>query len=107
MHCNYREVYEGMAKVFTLTHEPDYLNYAQGMVAYSKKDYQTATSLLLKSAQAKPDFAPVFAGLGMAYEAQTDYLKSRDAFDTALKLDPTNLAAQQGKQRVEILINKK
>jgi tetratricopeptide (TPR) repeat protein len=104
---NYREVYEGMAKVFTLTHEPDYLNYAQGMVAYSKKDYQTATSLLLKSAQAKPDFAPVFAGLGMAYEAQTDYLKSRDAFDTALKLDPTNLAAQQGKQRVEILINKK
>ena len=104
---NYLEAYEGMAKVFTLTNQPDYLNYAQGMVAYSKNDYQTAVTLLLKSAQAKPDFAPTFAGLGMAYEAQADYLKSRDAFATALKLDQTNLAAQQGKQRVEIIINKK
>jgi tetratricopeptide (TPR) repeat protein len=104
---NYLEAYEGMAKIFALTNEPAYLDYANGMVAYSKKDYPTAISLLMKSAQAKPDFAPTFAGLGMTYEAQADLLKSRDAFDAALKLDQTNLAAQQGKQRVEILINKK
>jgi tetratricopeptide (TPR) repeat protein len=104
---DYREVYEGMAVVFTQTNEPDYLNYANGMVAYTTKDYQTATSLLLKSAQAKPDFAPTFAGLGLVYEAETDLLKARDAYDTALKLDQNNLTAQQGKQRVEILINKK
>jgi tetratricopeptide (TPR) repeat protein len=104
---NYLEAYEGMAKIFTLTNEPDFVNYAQGMVAYSKEDYPTAISLLLKASQAKPDFSPVFAGLGMAYEAQADYLKSRDAFDAALKLDQTNLTAQQGRQRVEIIINKK
>ena len=104
---DYREAYEGMAAVFTQTNEPDYKNYADGMVAFAKKDYKTAIDLLLKAAQAKPDFAPVFAGLGMAYEAQADLLKSRDAYDTALKLDQTNLAAQQGRARVEVLINKK
>ena len=104
---DFREAYEGMAVVFTQTNEPDYLNYANGMVAYTKKDYKTAVSLLLKSAQAKPNFAPIFAGLGLVYEAEADLLKARDAYDTTLKLDQTNLAAQQGRQRVEILINKK
>ncbi len=104
---NYREAYEGMAKVFTQTVQLDYLNYAEGMVAYSKEDYKTAISLLLKAAQDKPDFAPTFAGLGLSYEATGDLLKARDAYDTALKLDQTNLAAQQGRQRVEVLINKK
>jgi tetratricopeptide (TPR) repeat protein len=104
---DFREAYEGMAVVFSQTNEPDYLNYANGMVAYTKKDYNTALTLLLNSAQGKPNFAPIFAGLGLVYESETDLPKSRDAYDTALKLDQTNLTAQQGRQRVEILINKK
>ena len=104
---DFREAYEGMALVFNMTGDQDMLNYAQGMAAYSKKDYQTAIDLLLKSAQAKADFAPTFAGLGLTYEASGDYQKSIGAFDAALKLDPNNLTAQQGRQRIEILINKK
>ena len=45
---DYQEAYEAMAEVFTLIQEPDYNNYAQGMVAYAKKDYKTAIDLLLK-----------------------------------------------------------
>ena len=104
---DFREAYEGMAKVFTLTNQPDLQNFAQGMVAYSKKDYKTAVDLLLKSAQAKSDFSPTFSGLGLTYEALKDLQKSSDAYATALKLDQYNLTAQQGKQRVDILINKK
>jgi tetratricopeptide (TPR) repeat protein len=103
---DYREAYEAMAKVFTENNQADLLNYAQGMVAYTQKDYKTAIDLLLKSAQAKSDFAPTFAGLGLAYEGTGDLKKSVDAYSTALKLDPSNLTAQQGKQRVETLINK-
>jgi tetratricopeptide (TPR) repeat protein len=102
---DYQEVYEAMAEVFILIQEPDLNNYAQGMVAYSKKDYKASIDLLLKSAQAKSDFAPTFAGLGLAYEAVGDLQKSNDAFLTALKLDPNNLASQQGQQRVAKLIN--
>ena len=104
---DYREAYEGMAKVYTLTQKPELVDYAQGMVAYSKKDYKTATDLLLKSAQVKSDFAPTFAGLGLAYEASGELQKSIGAFETALKLDQYNLTAQQGRQRVETLSNKK
>jgi tetratricopeptide (TPR) repeat protein len=104
---DYREAYEGMSKVFTLTSQAELNNYAQGMMAYSQKDYKTAIDLLLKSAQAKADFAPTFAGLGLAYEAEKDFQKSLGAYQTALKLDQNNLTAQQGSQRVEIIINKK
>jgi tetratricopeptide (TPR) repeat protein len=104
---DYQEVYEGMAEIFSRINEPDLLNYAKGMVAYSKKDYKSAIDLLLKSAQAKSDFAPTFSGLGLAYEAEGDLEKSLGAFETALKLDSTNLTAQQGQQRVQVLINKK
>jgi tetratricopeptide (TPR) repeat protein len=103
---DYREAYEAMAKVFTENKQADLLNYAQGMVAYTQKDYKTAIDLLIKSSQAKSDFAPTFAGLGLAYEGMGDLEKSVDAYATALKLDPSNLTAQQGKQRVETLINK-
>jgi tetratricopeptide (TPR) repeat protein len=102
---DYQEAYEGMARIYAITDEKDLLNYAQGMVAYSKKDYQTAIDLLLKSAQAKSDFAPTFAGLGLAYEAQGDLEKSVGAYKTALQLDSLNLTAQQGQQRVQNLIN--
>jgi tetratricopeptide (TPR) repeat protein len=104
---DYKEAYQGMVEVFTKINEPDYLNYANGMVAYTEKDYNKAIELLLKAAEAKPDFAPAFAGLGLAYEAVKDLQKSKDAYTAALKLDQSNLTAQQGLQRVDILINQK
>lgn len=104
---DYREAYEGMAAVFTQTNQTDLVNYAQGMVSYSNKDYATAIDLLLKSTQAKADFSPAFSGLGLSYEAQGDLEKAKLAFETALKLESTNLTAQQGDQRVTNLLNKK
>ncbi len=104
---DYIEAYQAMAEIFVATKQPAFTDYANGMVAFSKKDYKTAVDLLLKSAQAKSDFAPTFAGLGLAYEATGDYQKSLGAFETALKLDSNNLTAIQGDQRVATLLNKK
>ncbi len=104
---DYREAYEGMANVFTQTNQTDLVNYAQGMVSYSNKDYAKAVELLLKSVQAKADFSPAFSGLGLSYEALGDLQQAKVAFDTALKLEQTNLTAQQGSQRVANLLNKK
>lgn len=98
---DYLEAYDAMASAYDITQQPDLANYARGMMAYSKKDYQGALDLLLKSAQAKPDFAPTFAGLGRTYEAIKDLPNAKISYETALKIDPNNFTASIGIQRVE------
>jgi tetratricopeptide (TPR) repeat protein len=103
---NYTEAYVGMTTAFQALNEPDLANYSLGMQAFSKKDYKTALTLLLQSAQARPDFAPTFAGLGMTYEAMNDLEKAKSSYEAAIKLDPTNFTAITGLQRVEALLKK-
>lgn len=103
---NYTEAYVGMTTAFQALNEPDLANYSLGMQAFSKKDYTTALTLLLKSAQARPDFPPIFAGLGMTYEAMNDLEKAKSSYEAALQLDPSNFTATTGLQRVEALLKK-
>jgi tetratricopeptide (TPR) repeat protein len=100
------EAYEGMIAAYEATNQPALAKYAQGMVAYSKKDYQSAVKLLLESVQQEPAFAPTFAGLGQSYEALNDLPNAKTSFETALKLDPNNFTASNGLKRVEILLQK-
>jgi len=86
--------------------QPELATYARGMMAYSKKDYQGALGLLLKSAQAKPDFPLTFAGIGRTYEALKDLPNAKIAYETALKLDPNNFTASTGILRVEAGLKK-
>jgi tetratricopeptide (TPR) repeat protein len=103
---NYLEAYDGMAAAYDAMKQPELVAYARGMAAYSKKDYTTARDLLLQSAQAKPDFAPTFAGLGRVYEALNDLPNAKASYETALKLDINNFTASNGLQRVEALMKK-
>lgn len=103
---NYTEAYQGMADAYTAMNQSDLASYALGMVAYSKKDYKTALSLLLPVAQNKPDFAPVFAGLGQVYEVTNDLKNAQTSYQTALKIDPNNFAATNGLQRVNLILGK-
>lgn len=100
------EAYQAMAAAYDAGGKPELGDYARGMLAYSKKDYPGAIALLLKSAKAFPSYAPIFAGLGLTYEAQGDLPKALKSYETAVKLDPNNFTAKRGVERVTILINK-
>ena len=103
---NYTEAYEGMAVSFDALKENDLSVYARGMVAFSKKDYKTALDMLLKAVQAKPDFIPIYDGLGLTYEARNDLKNAKASYETAVKLFPDDFTAKTGLQRVNALLNK-
>jgi len=103
---NFAEAYQAMADAYDLGGKPELGDYARGMLAYSKKDYPAALKLLLKSAKAFPDYAPIFAGLGLTYEAQNDLVNAKASFETAVTLDPNNYTAKRGIERVVALLNK-
>ena len=103
---DFLEAYDAMAIAYDAGSQADYGDYARGMSAFSKKDYQAAIDLLLKSAQSQPGFAPTFAGLGLAYEALGNLQDAKASYQEAVNLDPNNFTADRGLERVEILINK-
>ena len=103
---NYTECYQGMAGAYQGLNEPDYVNYANGMVAYSKKDYQTALALLLKAVQAKPDFIPALNGLGLTYESMGDLKNAKSNYEAVVKLNANDFTATTGLQRVDALLTK-
>ena len=103
---DYLEAYQAMAETYDTLKMPALAMYARGMMAYSQKDYAAARDLLLKSAEAKPDYAPTFAGLGRAYEGLDDLQDAKAAYESALKLDPNNFTARDGLQRVEAMLQK-
>ena len=77
------------------------MTYAQGMVAFSQKDYQAAASHLERATEALPDFAPAFLGLGLAYENMSSLQPALSAVHRALELDPGDFAAQQALGRIQ------
>jgi tetratricopeptide (TPR) repeat protein len=103
---NYTEAYQGMAIAYQAMKEASFADYANGMVAYSKKDYKTALDLLLKAAQAEPEYVPALDGLGLTYEALGDLLNAKTSYETALKLVPEDFTATTGLQRVQAQLNK-
>ena len=103
---NYTEAYQGMAIAYQAMNEASFANYANGMVAYSKKDYKTALDLLLKAAQAEPEFVPALDGLGLTYEGLGDLQNAKTSYETVLKLVPEDFTATTGLQRVEAQLNK-
>lgn len=103
---DYTEAYEAMVVSFEALNQPVFVKYARGMIAYSKKDYQAAQTLLLEATQERPDYVPGLVGLGQTYEAQNDLQNAKAAFESALQYDPNNFTASNGVQRVTTLLNK-
>ncbi len=98
---DFEEAYGAMADSYTALDRPDHVAYATGMVAYCQKDYEVAASHLERAAEALPDFAPVFVGLGLAYEGMEMPEAALPAIQRALELDPDDFAAQQALARVQ------
>ena len=103
---DFTEVYQAMAVAYQANQQPALVDYANGMVAFSKKDYKTALSLLLKAVEVRQDYAPVYDGLGLTYEALNDLPNAKSSYEMAIKLSPNDLTATSNLQRVQALLNK-
>ncbi len=98
------EVYQAMADSYSALNRHEHVTYAQGMVAFSQKDYRSAASRLERATEALPDFAPAFLGLGLAYENLGNLQPALSAIQRALELDPGDFAAQQALGRIQTAI---
>jgi tetratricopeptide (TPR) repeat protein len=102
---DFSEAYQAMAEVYDAGNKPELGDYARGMLAYSQKDYSTALELLLNAKEVYPNYAPIFVGLGLTYEAKNDLKYAKASFDTANSIDPNNYTAARGIERLAALLN--
>ena len=101
---NFAEAYQGMVESYTALSQPDYASYAQGMLAFSEKDYETARAELEKAALGLPNYAPAFIGLGITYEELGDLQSAKTNLEHAVQIDPNNFTAIQALGRVQAAI---
>ncbi len=95
------EAYQGMADSYTALSQPDHAIYAQGMVAYAQRDFETARGRLETAVAALPQFAPAFLGLGITYEQLGLLTDAENYLTHALALDPDNFLASHALGRVQ------
>jgi tetratricopeptide (TPR) repeat protein len=102
---DFSEAYAGMIQSYSTLEWLDHVIYAGGMQALCRQDYETARAYLESAAQALPDFAPAFLGLGLAYEKTGDLEAALTAIQRALELDPSDYAAQHARGRIQAALN--
>jgi tetratricopeptide (TPR) repeat protein len=103
---DFAEAYAGMVESYTALGQPHHLAYAQGMQAFCVGDYETARVHLETAAQALPDFAPAFLGLGLTYEKAGDLEAALTATQRALELAPSDFAVRQTFERIKAAIKR-
>ncbi len=102
---DFTEAYQGMVDSYNALHRPGYAEYAQGMLAFTQKDYQTAEVHLLKAIDTLPEFVPALLGLGLTYEKMGNLSAAQEVLQKAVSIDPHDLASRQALGRVEASLN--
>ncbi len=102
---DFTEAYQGMVESYNALHRPGYAEYAQGMLAFTQKDYQTAEAHLLKAIDILPEFVPALLGLGLTYEKMGNLSAAQEVLQQAVSIDPHDLASRQALGRVEASLN--
>jgi tetratricopeptide (TPR) repeat protein len=97
---DYADVYKAMAASYTTLGDKDLAAYAEAMVAFSTKDYESARTQLAAVVLRREDFAPAFLGLALAQEKLGDLQKALASLQQAQKIDPNDLGVQQALGRV-------
>ena len=103
---DYAEAYFGMQQAYTALGKTNEAKYAQAMVSYSQKDYDTAIPVLKQVTKDLPSFEPGFTGLGLACEAKKDLQCALAAYSTASNLEKNDFTASQGLVRVQTALKK-
>ena len=98
---NFTEAYQGLEKSYQALSKADYVLFAQGMEAYSTRNYTEARLRLEEAALNLPDFAPLYLGLAMTYEELSEFDLAKASIQRALELDPLNFAANSIQSRLQ------
>ena len=102
---DFAEAYQGMVDCYTTLQQPDYVLVAQGMQAFSVKDYQKASKLLSEAVKKLPNESQAFLGLGLTDEKQGDLSAAQENLKKALALDANNFAANNALERIQAALN--
>lgn len=102
--------YQKAADLFTeainASETPNHVLYSNRSGAYaSLKNYEKALEDADKTVEINPSWAKGYNRRGAALHGLGDLAKAVDAYDQALKLDPANAQAKQGKQSAEAAIS--
>lgn len=98
---DFAEAYRGLSECYNRLHQFDMASYAQGMEAFSQKDYNKARKILEQTANNLPDFPPLFLGLALTYEQIGEFKLAQENVDRVLELDPHNISAQNVLIRIQ------
>ena len=81
------------------------LAYAKrGDAHYRKGDYDHTIADTNEAIRLDPEFAAAYVTRGEAYEVKNDLDHAIADFDEALRLNPSQADAQQGRERVQVLL---
>ena len=98
---DFTEAYRGLSECYNKLHQPEMESYAQGMEAFSQRDYNKARQILEQTASQLPDFPPLFLGLTLTYEQLGEIKLAQENINRVLELDPNNINAQNALMRIQ------
>jgi len=102
---DFAEAYQGMVDCYTTLQQPDYVTVAQGMQAFSVKDYQKASKLLSEAVKKLPKESQAYLGLGLTNEKLGDLPAAQENLKMALALDANNFTATNALERIQATLN--
>jgi tetratricopeptide (TPR) repeat protein len=98
---DYSEAYRGLSVCYTELNQPEMASYAQGMEAFSQRDYHKARQILEQAAIQLTDVPELFLGLSLTYEQLGEYQLAIENIHRVLELDPQNISAQSALMRIQ------
>jgi tetratricopeptide (TPR) repeat protein len=97
---DHTDAYRQLANSYDALSKPDHAIYARAMAAYSTQDYAQARTALEQTATRLPDFTAVHLGLGLTYEHLKEFQLAARSYQRVLEVDPHNLVATYGFERI-------
>lgn len=101
MDPNFADAYHAMVKSFEAKGLRGHVLYAQGMAAYSAKDFDGALKRLKEAVAATPNLAEAYLGIGLSHERLGQKQEAMAAYGKAVEIDPELALAQSGIKRLQ------
>jgi len=98
---DYAEAYHGLSTCYTELNQPEMASYAQGMEAFSQRDYNQARQILEETAVQLSDVPEFLLGLSLTYEQLGENQLAKEKIQRVLELDPNNIGAQSALMRIQ------